>query len=109
MNVVKKKHKIKVEVIGIYPEKHRADLWGTFHVFIMLDEFAFDLRGGEILKKGKDWLVYVPQAHGTDDETGKAIQFPVLSFPERDLEIDLRNLIICKVKEELKKMIDKKK
>lgn len=94
--------KPRVEIVGIYPEKFRQGVHATFHVF--LPDFDMDIRGGIIkMRKHKPPLVFLPQASGTDDESGKIIHFPVISFTNAEYEKKLREAVIQAVRKELKK------
>jgi hypothetical protein len=95
--------KPEVELIGIYREKHRTKIMATFHVY--LADKDIDIRGGVIFKfKSGKTFIQMPQAHGTDEETGKRICFPVVSFTDADYEKAVRFEVIRVVSKELKKM-----
>lgn len=93
--------KIKVEIVGIYPEKHMKKVWATYHVYI--PEKDMDIRGGKIFKKAKGFFVELPQSIGTCEETGKQIRFPTLSWPDKEYESLLRQSVVQAVKKELEK------
>ncbi len=93
----------EVELIGIYKEKHRKKIVATFHVY--LADKDIDIRGGVVFKsKEGRFFIQLPQAHGTDEETGKRTCFPVVSFTDAEYEKAVRYAVIGLVAEELKKM-----
>jgi DNA-binding cell septation regulator SpoVG len=89
----------KIEVIGIYKEKHMKKIWGTFHVYLI--DKDIDIRGGRIFKDKNSFFIQMPQASGTDEETGKRITFPVLSFTDKDYEKAVRYEVIKYVRQAL--------
>lgn len=93
----------KVELVAVYKEKHRKNIVATFHVY--LADKDIDIRGGVVFRQqsGK-FFIQVPQGYGTDEETGKRISFPIISFTDAEYEKAVRHEVIRQVSKELKNM-----
>ena len=81
--------KPQIEVVGVYPEKHEEDIIATFHFY--LADRDIDIRGGKVFRRADGSVfVQVPQGKGTCDETGELIQFPIVSFTDKEYEKAVR-------------------
>lgn len=74
---------MKIELIEFYPRKipKNKSFVGTFHVYI--EDFDIDIRGINVYKIAKGFMVRLPDLVGKDPVTKKPVRYPLFQFANK--------------------------
>lgn len=98
---------MKIEIVDYYPHKTiKKVTYGTLHVYVC--DMDMDIRGIRVAVENKKIWIEMPFSKVIDKETGELVRFPLISFTEKEKDINLRNAIIEKGREFIKKKLEEK-
>lgn len=75
---------MKIEIQEFYLKKNdkkNNSMYGSLHVY--LEDFDIDMRGIQVMRRGKHWQFSYFHAKGIDDETGKEVYYPIFCFNDK--------------------------
>ena len=83
-----------VEIQEFYPVRlpKKPQYKGTLHIYVIMKDIQFDLRGYHVYLKGKNIYIYPPTQMAFDE--GEKVRYPVFSIFDQDTNEELKKLIL---------------
>jgi len=86
---------MNIEIVEAYPTQlggqNKKRIAYSLHVYII--DFDIDFRGVIAIKYKDSYIIRMPSRTSLDEETQKYVQYPILSFSNREKFKELVNLI----------------
>lgn len=101
---------MKFEFVEFYPvkakesKKTRKRILGSVHIYAI--DCKLDIRGINVLEKGKQVFFYFPHFLGVDDETGEKVRYPFIRWTDNKTHESMINFLHQEVKPIIKRILN---